>query len=76
MGLMGGCPADARCFSDALVEVLGPLEAPTYVVSRWVLPPPVPSGGTLGLDLRRLLRLPAHAADVWYAVPTVLSGQA
>ena len=26
--------------------------------------------------MRRLLRLPARAADVWHAVPTVLSGRA
>jgi hypothetical protein len=74
LGLVEGCSADARSFADALVEALGPLEAPTYVVSRRVLPPPVPSGGTFGLDLRRLLRLPARAADVWHAVPRVLSG--
>ena len=76
LGLAEGSPEDARCFADALVEVLSPLEAPMYVVSRRVMPPPVPSGGTFGLDLRRLLRLPARAADVWHAVPTVLSGQA
>jgi superfamily II DNA or RNA helicase len=76
LGLAEGSPDDVRCFAEALVEVLGPLEAPTYVVSRRVVPPPVPSGGTFGLDLRRLLRLPARAADVWHAVPTVLSGQA
>ena len=67
---------DARCFADAFIEVLSPLEAPTYVVSRRVTPPPVPSGGTVGLDLRRLLRLTARAADVWHAVPTALSGRA
>ena len=76
LGLAGDSPDDTRCFADALLEVLGPLEDPAYVVSRRVVARPTSLGAALRLGLRRRLRIPRRAELVWHAVPSVLSGRA
>ncbi len=75
LGLADGTAPQSRCFADALVEVLGPLHDPAYVVSRRVVTGPTSAGAALGLGLRRRLRLPRRDAEVWHAVPTVLGGR-
>ena len=64
----------SELFADALDEVLAPLAAPRYLVSRVSLVRPVLRRDTYRLAVGRLLRRPLPAWESWHAVPAVLAG--
>ena len=63
----------SELFADALDEVLAPLAAPRYLVSRISLARPVHRRDVRRLALGRLLHRPLPAGESWHAVPAVLA---
>ena len=63
----------SELFADALDEVLAPLAAPRYLVSRVSLARPARRRDVYRLALGRLLHRPLPASESWHAVPAVLA---
>jgi superfamily II DNA or RNA helicase len=71
--LEGGSPEDSGLFADALDELLAPLDAPRYLIPRYVTDAPDSALATAALLLRQTLRGGVGSRVVYHAVPAYLA---
>ncbi len=70
--LDGASSADSRAFTEALDQVLTPLESPRYIIPRRVVDPPLGRVAGLALAVRNGLGLPSGRL-IYHAVPDYLA---
>jgi superfamily II DNA or RNA helicase len=71
--LEGASPDDSRRFAEALDELLAPLDAPRYIIPRYVADAPDSALATATLLLRQALRGGVGSRVVYHAVPAYLA---
>jgi superfamily II DNA or RNA helicase len=71
--LEGASQADSKVFTDALDELLGPLNEPRYIVPRFMPDPPRSAWSALWRAIRQAGGEPISGAVAYHTVPGVLA---